>query len=147
MSVRFVGPYQVMGPVAVDSSATISKGDFVQINAAGAAEAIAAKDATNLAVALDKYPDTEYEGTKSMIEVARLGEDVVLEVPIFTSSTVSAAILGSTSKFWVTATGQINVDVESATLGVFHVVGLSRDTSFGDSSGYLRVVVDDSAAW
>lgn len=143
MSVRFVGAYQKMGPVTVDTSAVIARGDFVQINAAGAAEAVAAGDNTHLAVALDKYPDTEYEGTKSRIEIARLGEDCEIEVPLWTSSTVSAAVVGG-GPFAITAAGEVNVDV--TTNGVFSVLRTSRDTEFGAATGYLVCVVSDAAS-
>jgi len=69
MSVRFVGPYQTMGPVDVDSSATIARGDFVTVSS-GTVSEISLGSNTNLAVALDGYPDTEYEGTKTQVDLA-----------------------------------------------------------------------------
>lgn len=142
MSVRFVGPYQTMGPVKVDSGATIARGDFVTV-AAGLVTAIGAAANANLAVALDSYPDSEYEGTKEQVALAYLGEDAEIEVPFTKATPLADGDIGG-GPFALTAAGE--VDLAVTVDGVFIPRRLGRDTEIGDTSGYLVGVVLDAAS-
>lgn len=144
MTVRFVGPHQLMGPIAVDDSATIVRGQFVRV-VSGEVTAIADGANANLAVALDKYPDAEYEGTKAQVDVARLGEDCEIEAPFVTtdSAGIIATHVGGTA-LRINASGIVNL--ESTTNGVFTILRLGRETSFGDLTGYVQGVVSDAAS-
>lgn len=143
MSVRYVGPYQSMGPVKVNSGETIARGDFVTITA-GLVNAIAAATADNLAVALDMYPDSEYEGTKEKVGLALLGEDCEIEVP-FTKATALADTDIGAGPFALTAAGEVDLAVTVG--GVFTPRRLGRDTDLGATSGYLIGVVTDAASF
>jgi len=145
MSVRFVGPYQTMGPVDVDSSATIARGDFVTISS-GTVSAISLGSNTNLAVALDGYPDTEYEGTKTQVDLALLGEDTEIEVPFVTadSAGIEQTDIGG-GAYRLEADG--DVDIDSTSNGVFTIRRLGRDTQLGDLTGYVVGVVSDAASF
>jgi len=145
MSVRFVGPYQTMGPVDVDSSATIARGDFVTVSS-GNVVAISLGTNSNLAVALDKYPDTEYEGTKVHVDLALLGEDTEIEVPFVTtdSAGIEQADIGG-GPYRLEADG--DVDIDSSSNGVFTIRRLGRETQLGDLTGYVVGVVSDAASF
>lgn len=143
MSVRFVGPFQTMGPVAVDSSATIAAGDIVQV-AAGLVTALASGDVVGLAVALDKSPDTEYEGTKSQVDVALLGGGVLVELPMVDAGGIAAANIGGT--YTLTAAGAVDTADDSGG-PAFTVMHLSRDTALGDTTGYVVGTFLDSVTF
>jgi hypothetical protein len=145
MSVRFIGPEQKMGPVAVDDTATIVRNQFVRV-VSGEVKAIGAGSNANLAVAMDKYPDTEYEGTKIQVDLALLGEDQEIEVPFVTTD--SAGIVQSNvggGPYALTAAGVVNLEVTSS--GVFTVRRLGRETSLGDLTGFVVGVVTDAASF
>lgn len=146
MSVRFVGPYQWMGPVPVDDTATIKRGHFVRVDG-GEVKAIATGSNANLAVALDKYPDDEYEGTKARVDLGRLGEDCEIEVPFETVDTagILGANIGNTTALRLHEDSY--VDLDSTTNGVFRILRLGRDTKFGDMTGFVVGVVNDAASF
>ena len=143
--VRFIGPFQWMGPIEVDDSAEIARGDFVTVTAGEATE-IATGTNVNLAVALDKYPDDEYEGTKTRIDVGRLGEDCEIEVAFETADTagIEVADLRNTGPYRLHEDGY--VDIDSTANGVFQALRLGRDTQYGDMTGFIVGVVTDAAS-
>lgn len=145
MSVRFIGPYQSMGPVAVDTGDVIARGDFVTVTSGTASDIVLGSN-TNLAVALDKYPDDEYEGTKTKIDVALLGEDKEIEVPFVTVAVggIEQTDIGG-GNYRLTAAGL--VDIDSTSNGVFLIRRLSRDTKFTDLTGFVVGVVLDAASF
>lgn len=142
MSVRLIGAHNLMGPVAVDTTATIVRNSLVRV-AAGLVTGVTTATAAGLAVALDKYPDTDYAGTKTQVQLARLGEDQEVEVPFAGAALVAADIGGG--PFRVLASGTVDIDVTTG--GVFHPLRLGRDTAIGDTAGYLVGVFLDSASW
>lgn len=148
MSVRFVGPYQTMGPVAVDDTATIIRGEVVQLSS-GEVVAGTSNMVANLAVALDKYPDSEYEGTKSVVNLALLGEDTEVEVPFETTDTagITQSQVAGGGPFGLNASsGVVTVDLEDTTNDAFIPRRLGRDTSLGDMTGYVVGVFLDSVS-
>lgn len=145
MSVRLVGPYQVMGPVAVDSGATIAKDTLIQV-AAGVVTALAANDNTGLAVALDSYPDAEYEGTKTHVELAILGGSTEIELPFVDAGGITQAEIGGTFSLTTAAGGTVNT-AAAGTGPAFTVRRLSRDSKIGDTAGYVIGVITDAAAF
>lgn len=145
MSVIFVGPYQQMGPVEVDTQDTLTRGDFVTVSS-GTVSAISAGSNANLAVSLDKYPDTEYEGTRTEVELALLGEDTEIEVPFVTtdSAGIEQADIGG-GPYALTADGE--VDIDTTANGVFTIRRLGREATYGNLTGYVVGVVSDAASF
>lgn len=142
MSVTFIGTYNRMGPVKADTGDTIARGDIVQITS-GTASDLTAGAKVNLAVALDSYPDAEYEGTKTHIEVALLGEDIEIEVPFALAGGIGQANIGEDYGFLATGV----LDLTDTTDVAFRIRRLGRDTSFTDTSGYVIGVMLDSASF
>jgi hypothetical protein len=135
-----------MGPVAVDTNETIIRGEVVQV-VAGLVTAGTANMVANLAVALDKYPDTEYEGTKTRVDLALLGEDQEVEIG-FTGATLTAAIVGGGGPYGLNASsGVVTVDLSDTTNDAFIPRRLGRDTAIGDTTGYLVGVFLDSVSF
>lgn len=143
MSVRLVGPYQVMGPVPVAAGATIAKDTLIQV-AGGEVTALLADDATGIAVALDSFPDAEYEGTKTHVELAILGSDTEIEIPFTDAGGITKAEIGAT--FSLTAVGTVVTSAAGAG-AAFTVRRLSRDTKIGDTAGYVIGVIADAHAF
>jgi len=145
MSVRFIGPETKMGPVAVDDTAVIARNQFVRVLNGEVTTIVAGAD-ENLAVAMDKYPDDEYEGTKVSVDLALLGEDQEIEVPFVTTDSggIAQTDIGN-GPFELTADGV--VDLEETTDGVFIIRRLGRETSLGDLTGFVVGVVTDEASF
>ena len=146
MSVRFIGPETIMGTVPVAGGATVTRNEFVRV-VNGLAVAMTDGADAQLAVALDKFPDDEYEGTKGRVDLAYLGDDQEVEVPFVTTDPggIVAADIGAADLFRVTAAGVVNL--ESTTNGVFKIRRLSRDTKLGDLTGFVVGVVSDAASF
>lgn len=152
MAVRFIGATRNHGPVAVDDTATIERNALVQLSSG---EVVAMTDGANaaLAVALDKFPDAEYEEgstAKPMVQLALLGEDTEIELPFLFGSlgstgAIAQSNIGAASPYRITAAGAVNLD--STTNGVFTIRRLGRDTAIGDATGFVIGVVTDAAAF
>jgi hypothetical protein len=137
-----------MGPVAVDDTATIIRGEVVQLSS-GEVVAGTSNMVANLAVALDKFPDAEYEGTKAVVNLALLGEDVEVEIPFATTDTagITQSQVGGGGPFGLNATsGAVVVDLTDTTNDAFTPRRLGRDTSLGDMTGYVIGVFLDSVS-
>lgn len=143
MSVRIIGPDPKMSLVPVNSGATITRNQFVEI-ASGEAVALTAAPQANIAVSLENFPDAEYEGTRTSIDIALLGEDQEIEVPFSTAATIAIADIGA-GPYALTAAGV--VDIDTTTNGVFIIRRLGRETEFGAASGYVVGVITDAAAF
>lgn len=149
--VRFIGATENHGPVAVNESATIERNALVRV-ASGLVVAMADGANANLAVALDSFPDAEYEEgstAKPEVQLALLGEHIEVELPFLfgslgTTGALAQSAIGNASAYRITAAGAVNLD--STTNGVFHVRRLGRDTAIGDATGFLIGVVTDAAA-
>lgn len=146
MSVRFIGPETIMGTVPVASGATVTRNEFVRV-VNGLAVAMVDGGNAQLAVALDKFPDTEFEGTKARVDLAYLGEDQEIEVPFVTTDPggIVATDIGAADLFRLTAAGVVNL--ESTTNGVFKIRRLGRDTKLTDLTGFVVGVVSDAASF
>lgn len=143
MSVRIIGADPTMTAVPVNSGATITRNQFVTLSS-GEAVAIGASPTANLAISMENFPDAEYEGTRTQIDVALLGEDQEIEVPFTTATTIAKADIGA-GPFALTAAGVVDIDVTAS--GVFTIRRLGRETEFGAASGYVVGVVSDAAAF
>lgn len=149
MAVRFHTATNVHGPVAVDSSATIVRNAVVRV-VSGVVVAMSDGGNTNLAVALDKFPDAEYEEgstSKPMVQLGLLGEDVEVELPFVTTDTggIVQTNIGAASAYRLTAAGVVNL--ESTTNGVFTIRRLGYGSALGDLTGTVVGVVSDAAAF
>lgn len=146
MAVRLIGPYQVMGPVAVNTTATIVRNAIVRV-VSGLVTAVTNGANTGLAVALDKYPDPDFVGhgtsAKTQVELAMLDESVEVEVP-FSGGALTQAMIGG-GPYELLATGGGTVNVAATSQGVFRPRRPGRDTKLGDTSGYLVGVFVDAA--
>lgn len=149
MAVRLIGATQLMGPVAVDATAVIERNAVVQIVSGEVVPVTDGAD-TNLAVAMDKFPDPEYGGVKTQIDVVRLGEDVEVEVAFTHSGTGPTDVLAQSDigggPFDILALGGGTIDLDSTADGVFIPLRLGRDTQLGDKTGYLVGVFTDAAS-
>lgn len=146
--VRFIGAKQRHGPVAPHESAEIERNDMVRV-VDGLVVAMADGANANLAVALEPFPDAEYEEgpiAKPMIDLALLGEDFEVEVPFVTTDSdgILQTHIAPANAFRVNADGIVNL--ESTTNGVFRIRRLGNGTDFGDLTGNVIGVVNDAAA-
>lgn len=150
MSIRLVGQPISMGPVTVDTTATIVRGYVVQV-ASGLVTAVADGDNSGLALAMDKFPDSFYEGTKATVNLVRLGREVEVEIPFTHTQTTSTDVLGAADigggPFRLLATNGGTIELASTTNGVFTPLRLGRDTKLGDATGYLIGVFSDASAF
>jgi hypothetical protein len=150
VSRRLIGSVQLMGPVAVDSTATIVRNAVVRVDS-GEVKAIANGSNAGLALAMDKYPDAEYAGTKTRVDLARLGEDHEIEVPFQHDGTTAGDVLAQSDigggPFRLLAAGGGTVELASTTNGVFQPLRLGRDTQIGDKTGFLIGVFTDAASF
>lgn len=135
-----------MGPVAVDTTATIVRNSIVRV-ASGVVTNVANGSNAGLAVALDKYPDADFVGhgtsAKSQVELAMLDESVEVEVP-FSGAALTQAMIGGGPYRLLAASGG-SISVASTTNGVFRPRRPGRDTKLGDTTGYLVGVFVDAA--
>ncbi len=146
--VRFIGAKQRHGPVAPHESAEIERNDLVRV-VNGLVVAVAAGAQANLAVALEPFPDPEYEEgalAKPMIDLALLGEDFDVEIPFVTTDSdgILQTHIAPTVGYDITADGVVNL--ESTTQGVFRIRRLGDGTQFGDLTGEVIGVFNDAAA-
>jgi hypothetical protein len=143
MSIRFIGPIVQMGPVLRKSDATLVRGRLVRV---ASGETVAMTDAatTGFAVALDSNPDSEYEGTKTMVQLARLGENQEVEIR-FSGAALTQAMIGG-GPYNILAANGGTVNVAATAQGVFRPLRVGRDTKLGDTSGYLIGVFTDTAS-
>jgi hypothetical protein len=99
---------------------------------------------------MDMYPDPEYGGVKTKVDLARLGEDMEVEVPFLHPSTDSADVLEQAAfgggPFDILALNGGTIDISSTTDGVFTPLRLGRNTQLGDKAGFLIGVFTDDAA-
>jgi len=146
MSVRYIGPETIMGTLPVGSGATVTRNQFARV-VDGVVVAMVDGGNANLVVALDKFPDVEYEGTKARVDFAYLGEDQEIEVPFVTTDGggIVAANIGAANPFRITAAGVVNL--ESTTNGVFIIRRLGRETKLTDLTGFVVGVVTDAASF
>ena len=144
-SFNVVGPHAKYTTVAVDSTASFSKGDIVIVSS-GQVTGNAGGDTQGITLALQDFPDSEYEGTQSAVEVVMLGNDCELKHE-FTGYTAAAAWVGS--KFVVAAgAGAQTIDLSAATTaGVFTVTRFDEGTASGDTTGFVVGVFDDAATF
>jgi hypothetical protein len=149
MAVRLIGPEQWMGPVAVDTTATIVRGNVVYV-VSGEVKPVVDGANANIAVAMDKYPDADYGGTKTKVDLVRLGEDCEVEVPFTHAGTTAGDVLAQADfgggPFRLLATGGGTIELDSTSNGVFIPLRVGRDTKVGDKTGYLIGVFTDAAS-
>ena len=145
MSRRLIGPTQLMGPVAVNTAATIVRNAVVRVTS-GTVSAVADGADANLALAMDSYPDAEFRGTKSQVDLARLGEDCEIEVP-FAGATALAQTHFGGGPYRLLATAGGTVDIGSTVNGVFTPLRPGRNTRLGNTSGFLIGVFTDAASF
>ena len=149
MAVRFHTATNVAGPVTVDDSAEIARNDLVRV-ASGIVVAMADGGNAGLAVALDGFPDAEYEEgstAKPMVQLGLVGEDFEIELPLVTaeeSTAIEQSDIGA-GPYRINADGAVNL--ESTTQGVFTIRRLGPDTAFGDLTGTVVGVITDAAAF
>jgi hypothetical protein len=147
--VRLIGATQLMGPVKVASAVTLVRNAVVRV-ASGEVTNIADGSNANLAVAMDKFPDVDYAGTKTQIDLIRLGEDAEVEVPFNHAGSDPADVLAQADigggPFRLLATGGGTIELSSTTNGVFIPLRVGRDTKLGDKTGYLVGVFTDAAS-
>jgi hypothetical protein len=147
--VSLIGATQLMGPVAVAPAATIVRNAVVKV-VSGEVTAIADGDSANLAVAMDKYPDVDFAGTKTKVDLVRLGEDAEVEVPFNHAGSdpgdvLAQADIGGGPFRLLAATGG-TIELSSTSNGVFIPLRVGRDTKIGDKTGYLVGVFTDAAS-
>jgi hypothetical protein len=149
MAVRIIGAELLMGPVAVDTTATILRNSIVRV-ASGKVTNVVAGSNANLAIAIDKYPDPDYGGTKTRVELGRVGEDIEIEVPFTHAGTGAGDVLAQADigagPFRLLATAGGTVELASTTNGVFTPLRLGRNTKIGDKTGFLVGVFTDAAS-
>jgi hypothetical protein len=149
MAVRIIGAELLMGPVAVDSTATIVRNSIVRV-ASGKVTNVANGSNANLAIAIDKYPDPDYGGTKTKVELGRVGEDIEIEVPFTHAGTGSGDVLAQADigggPFRLLAASGGTIELASTTNGVFTPLRLGRNTKIGDKTGFLVGVFTDAAS-
>jgi hypothetical protein len=149
MGIRLIGPEQWMGPVAVDTTATIVRNTVVQVVSGEVVPVTDGADA-NLAIAMDKYPDPDYGGVKTKVDLVRLGEDIEVEVPFTHAGSDPGDVLAQGDigggPFDILALNGGTVELGSTADGVFIPLRLGRDTQIGDKTGYLVGVFTDAAS-
>lgn len=150
MAVRVIGAEHLMGPVAVDTTATIVRNTVVRV-ASGKVTNVAAGSNANLALVMDKYPDPDYGGVKTKVELLRLGEDVEVEIRFTHAGTTSGDVLAQADigggPFRLLATNGGTIELASVTNGVFIPLRLGRNTKIGDKNGFLVGVFTDAASF
>jgi len=150
MAVSVIGAPILMGPVKVASAATVVRNNVVRVNS-GEVTVIADGSNVNLAVAMDKYPDTDYGGTKTKVELLRLGEDIEVEVPYNHAGSDPGDVLAQGDigggPFRLLAAAGGTIELSSTSNGVFIPTRLGRDTKIGDKTGYLIGVFVDAASF
>lgn len=144
MKVKAIGPYHSYpGPVAAAGGASFGKNDLVQVNASGLVVKAPDAPTSGLAVALHKHPDTEYEGTRTLVQIMRLGEGCEVEVP-FVNALAQADFGGGPFDYDLTGDA-IDLDVTAA--GCFVPLRVGRNTKVGDTSGFLIGYFTDAASF
>jgi hypothetical protein len=147
--VRLIGATQLMGPVAVAPAATIVRNAVVKV-VSGEVTEISDGDDVNLAVAMDKFPDVDFAGTKTKVDLVRLGEDAEVEVPFTHPGSDPGDVLAQSDigggPFDILAADGGTIDLSSTADGVFIPLRLGRDTLIGDKTGYLVGVFTDAAS-
>jgi hypothetical protein len=116
--------------------------------AGGSATALAANDATGLAVAMQSFSDDEYDGTQNTINIMLLGETQLVEVPFVNSggsNTLAEADFGTVA-FHVEADGDVDLD-STAAAAAFIPLFRGPGTDTGDASGTLIGVFQDAASY
>lgn len=140
---RLIGAPINMGPVKVNTGATIVRGNLVRV-VSGEVTTIADAAVAGIALAMDKYPDAEYGGTKTEVELARLGEDIEVEMP-FSGAALAQGNLGTS--FNILAANGGTVNLASSVTPAFKVLRIGRDTALGDTTGYVIGVFLDSVTY
>jgi len=148
--VRYHTAKQRHGPVRVDESAVIERNHVVRLVDGFVVEMVDGAD-ENLAVAIDFFPDPEWEEgptAKPAVQLALLGEDFEVELPFETedSGGVTQAVIGGGPYDLLAEAGGV-VDLDSTTDGVFIPRRLGYGTQLGDLTGTLIGVVTDAAAF
>jgi hypothetical protein len=142
VAARIIGQPINMGPHNVTAGQTIARGGLVT-SVSGLLTVAANAAVANIALAMDKWPDADYGGTKTGIDIAYLGEDVEIEMP-FSGATLAATHIGGS--FGILAADGGTVNLANTTNLAFQVHRLGQNTNLGATTGFLIGVILDSAA-
>jgi len=144
MSAQLVGGAinQKMGTLNVAAPAAFGRGDLVTL-AAGLAVAAADAAVANLAVALDMFPDVEFEGVKNRIDIAYLGEDQEVIMP-FQGAAAAQAQIGV--RYGILALNGGTVNLADAVNAAFLVRRFGDGTAIGDLTGTVHGVFTDAVS-
>ena len=143
MGFSTVGPCQTHTRVAVDSTASFSKGDIVVVSS-GEVTAASGADTQGLAMSLQDFPDNEYEGTQSDVDIVVVGDGEEFKVT-WSGTTATATWVGST--FALGTADPQTLDFAATTGTVFTVTRFDEGSSGGDTTGALVGVFNDAAAF
>ena len=143
MSVQFVGATnQKMGTVPVAAPATFNRGDLVTL-VNGLAVAAPDNAVANLAVALDMFPDVEYEGVKGRVDIAYLGDDQEVVLP-FQGAAIAVANIGMPFNILALNGGTVNLALNNAASFIIRRFG--DGVAVGDLTGTVVGVFTDAVS-
>lgn len=139
---RYHGAFHRMGPVPVAGGASFTKDDILAM-AAGAVALAGAGAAAGLCVSLAPWPDNDYVGTRTRVDVGRLGEDTEVELD-FVGAAIAAGDIGKLRP--LNANRDIDLAAVAGAGDVFQILRLGGDTAFGDTTGTVIGVFTDAAS-
>jgi hypothetical protein len=142
MPARIIGQPLNMGPLNIAANTIVAHGDLVTL-AAGLAIPVADATVADIAIAMDGMPDPDFGGVKTQIDVARVGEDVEIEMP-FQGAAIAQASIGVTYNLLALNGGTVNLAAVNAP--AFTVLRLGRNTAMGAVTGFVIGVIIDTAA-
>lgn len=141
---RYHGAFHRMGPVPVATGASFTKDDILAM-AAGEVALAGAGAAAGLCVSLAPWPDNDYVGTRTRVDVGRLGEDTEVELDFVAGA--GGIVAGDIGKLRPL---NANRDIDLAALAgagdVFQILRLGGDTAYGDTTGTVIGVFTDGAS-
>jgi hypothetical protein len=137
--------FQKMGTVGIVAPTVLRRGDLVRVvNGLATAPADAAN--TSLAVALDMFPDVEYEGTKARIDIGYLGEEIEVEMPfVDVGGGIAVADIGASFNILAANGGTVNLDANAQ--ACFKVLRFGPTTVVGAATGTVIGSFLDAASF
>lgn len=144
MSVQFVGAVnQKMGPVGIAAITQVARGDLIRI-INGLVVPVVDATVANMAVALERNPDPDFEGVKTQVDLGYLGEDVEIEMP-FQGAAWAVAMVGQSYNILALNGGTVNLALQAAP--AFKILRGAPGTAVGATTGTVVGVIIDSAAF
>jgi hypothetical protein len=144
MSVQFVGAMNKMGPVGIAANTIVARGDLIRL-VNGLVVPVVDATVANMAVALELNPDGDYEGTKTQVDLAYLGEDQEVEMPfVDVGGGIAVADIGVSYNILALNGGTVNLDAVNAP--AFVVRRFGQGVAVGAATGTVIGVFLDAVS-